>query len=132
MIELELYFDKKDFPKDGVLKKIDTLTVSDKQKIVMKTLLKIPYGETISYSDFAILCGFDGQVRNIATLIGKNPLPVIVPCHRVVRKNGKIGEFIFGTKTKESLIDFEKKSIKIDKKTMNMILNSYKTTALPF
>lgn len=105
---------------------IENLKVNDKQKQVMKKLLDIPYGECISYSEFAENLGNRVGVRSIATLIGKNPLPVVVPCHRVIKKNGETGEFVFGTKIKQELIDFEAGRIKeVDSKTKELINRFY-------
>lgn len=84
---------------------------NEKMKIVLRNLCKIEYGKTISYSEFASKCGFERQTRNIATLIGKNPFPVIIPCHRVIKKNGQIGKYLLGSNLKKELIDFESKKI---------------------
>ncbi len=87
---------------------IEDATVSDRQKMVMLKLMEIPYGKTVSYSEFAKMCGHERAIRNVATLVGKNPFPIIIPCHRVVRKNGDIGNYsLGGTSIKKWLLEFE-------------------------
>ncbi len=70
-------------------------------------LLQIPYGNTISYQEFAEMHQKEKAVRSIASLIGKNKLPIILPCHRVILKNGKIGNFSGGNLLKEKLLNIE-------------------------
>ena len=63
------------------------------QKIVWKEIEKIPYGETRSYKDIAIQIGKPKSFRAVANACGKNPLPIIRPCHRVICSDGKIGGY---------------------------------------
>ncbi len=63
------------------------------QHDVWKALLKIPYGETRTYQEVAIMAGHPKAVRAVANAIGKNPIPPVIPCHRVIRKDGKIGGY---------------------------------------
>jgi methylated-DNA-[protein]-cysteine S-methyltransferase len=81
---------------------------------VWRSLSNIPNGQTFSYLDFArtmnkatSLCA----VRAVANAIGKNPLCVFIPCHRIIHHNGDIGKFRFGSDIKERLLSFEKKTI---------------------
>ncbi|MBD3255746.1 MAG: methylated-DNA--[protein]-cysteine S-methyltransferase, partial [Candidatus Lokiarchaeota archaeon] len=83
---------------------------------VMNTLLhNAPYGKTISYSELANTIGSKAY-RAIGTVLKSNPLPLIIPCHRVIRKSGKIGGFMgkkeegWQTKVKRDLIHMEKSS----------------------
>jgi len=87
--------------------KIKFLECSEFQKIVWKELLKINHGRTISYSEVANLILYPKAVRAVASAIGKNPISVIVPCHRVIRKNGMIGDYVWGVKMKRALLDVE-------------------------
>ena len=87
--------------------KIKFLECSEFQKIVWKELLKINYGRTISYSGVANLISYPKAVRAVASAVGKNPISIIVPCHRVIRKNGLIGGYAWGVKMKRALLDVE-------------------------
>lgn len=80
------------------------------QKQVWHELSKIPYGETYSYKDIAILVGNEKASRAVGMANGKNPIPVIIPCHRVIGSNGKLTGFAFGTKIKEKMIEMEKQN----------------------
>ena len=74
-----------------------------------KALQEIPYGETRSYEDIAIAVGNKKAVRAVGQANNKNPLMIIVPCHRVIHKNGEISGFACGTDVKKYLLDLEKK-----------------------
>ena len=87
--------------------KIKFLECSEFQKIVWQELLKINYGRTISYSGVANLISYPKAVRAVASAVGKNPISIIVPCHRVIRKNGLIGGYAWGIKMKKALLDVE-------------------------
>jgi O-6-methylguanine DNA methyltransferase len=63
------------------------------EQTVWQALLKIPYGETRSYEEIAITIGKPTAVRAVANAIGKNPLILLIPCHRVIRKNGTLGGY---------------------------------------
>ena len=87
--------------------KIKFLECSEFQKIVWKELLKIKQGTTTSYSEIANFTSYPRAVRAVASAVGKNPISVIVPCHRVIRKNGLIGGYAWGDKMKKALLDVE-------------------------
>ena len=63
------------------------------QKMVWTELKKIPFGETRTYKEIAIAIGKPKAARAVANACGKNPYPIIIPCHRVVRSDGSIGGF---------------------------------------
>ena len=63
------------------------------QKMVWTELKKIPFGETRTYQEIAIAIGKPKAARAVANACGKNPYPVIIPCHRVVCSDGTIGGF---------------------------------------
>ncbi len=73
---------------------------------VWNELKKIPFGQTRSYKQIAINIGHPRAARAVANACGKNPKPIIIPCHRVIRTNGKIGGFSApgGSKTKRQLL----------------------------
>jgi methylated-DNA-[protein]-cysteine S-methyltransferase len=87
--------------------KIKFIECSEFQKLVWKRLLKINQGTTISYSEVANQISYPKAVRAVASAIGKNPISIIVPCHRVIRKNGLIGGYAWGIKMKKALLDVE-------------------------
>ena len=63
------------------------------QVIVWKEISKIPYGETRTYKDLAIAIGRPNSSRAVANACGKNPYPPTIPCHRVIRSDGKLGGY---------------------------------------
>ncbi|NLL95274.1 MAG: methylated-DNA--[protein]-cysteine S-methyltransferase [Thermoplasmatales archaeon] len=75
---------------------------------VMATVSRIPYGETESYSGLAAALGRPGAARAVGNACARNPVPVIVPCHRVVRSDGSVGGFAAGVGMKERLLALEK------------------------
>ena len=74
---------------------------------VLKELGKIPYGETTSYGAIAKRIGHPRAVRAVGAANGRNPIPIIVPCHRVVGKSGDLTGFGGGLETKEALLRLE-------------------------
>ena len=63
------------------------------QKKVWRELSKIPKGETKTYKEIAIAIGHPFAVRAVANACGKNPYPIKIPCHRVIRSDGKLGGY---------------------------------------
>lgn len=78
------------------------------QTQVWDELAKIPYGETISYHELAHRVGNDKAYRAVGNANGKNPICLIVPCHRVIQSNGGIGGYAYGTDVKKFLLNLEK------------------------
>ena len=78
------------------------------QNKVWKALLDIPYGETRSYKDIAIAIGNEKACRAIGMANNKNPISIIIPCHRVVGSNGKLIGYGGGLDKKEKLLNIEK------------------------
>jgi O-6-methylguanine DNA methyltransferase len=77
------------------------------QKKVWSALTKIPYGQARSYQDVARAIGHPKAFRAVGNANGKNPIPLIIPCHRVIESNGSLGGFGHGIKVKKQLLDFE-------------------------
>ena len=75
--------------------------------IHLRTVQKIPYGETCSYADLAKKIGHPRAYRAVGSANGYNPLPIIFPCHRVIASNGGIGGYGGGLKIKEALLKLE-------------------------
>jgi len=78
------------------------------QKRVWAAISRIPYGETKSYNRIAEEIGMPNAYRAVANACGANPVPLIVPCHRVIRKNGGLGGYGMGIGRKEYLLKMEK------------------------
>lgn len=80
---------------------------TDFQKQVWQALTQIPFGETWSYQDLANTIGNPKAVRAVGLANGKNPISVIVPCHRVIGKSGKLTGYAGGLERKEALLKLE-------------------------
>jgi len=78
------------------------------QKRVWRELVKVPWGQTVSYSDLARKAGKPLAVRAVASACARNPITFIVPCHRVLRKNGDLGGYFWGLSKKELLLERER------------------------
>jgi methylated-DNA-[protein]-cysteine S-methyltransferase len=80
---------------------------TDFQKKVWNELTKVSYGKTCSYKDIAMLIGNKNANRAVANAIGKNPVALIIPCHRVIGSNGKLTGFAYGLEMKAKLLSLE-------------------------
>ena len=82
---------------------------TDFQLSVWKEIAKIPYGQTSTYKDIASAIGKPNSSRAVANACGKNPYPLTIPCHRVIRTDGKLGGYSGegGIKTKKKLLKQE-------------------------
>lgn len=80
------------------------------QRGVWEVLQGIPYGKTISYSEEADILKHPKAVRAVANANGKNPIPIVIPCHRVIAKGGGIGGYSGGLWRKELMLDLEQKN----------------------
>lgn len=79
------------------------------QKKVWEELKKIPYGTTKSYKDIAIAIGNPNASRAVGNANNKNPIPIIIPCHRVIGANKKLIGYAGGLDKKQKLLDIENK-----------------------
>lgn len=101
--ELKSYF-------KGELKKFKTplkLYGSDFQKSVLNTLINIPYGETRSYKEQAVILGNPKAVRAVARANGTNQIAIVIPCHRVIGADGSLTGYAGGLDKKERLLKHE-------------------------
>ena len=80
---------------------------TDFQKRVWDALCRIPYGEVRSYGDLAASLGKPSASRAVGAANGRNPLPLIVPCHRVIGADGSLTGYAFGTDIKRRLLEIE-------------------------
>jgi methylated-DNA-[protein]-cysteine S-methyltransferase len=78
------------------------------QKRVWLELRKIPYGQTRSYKEIAMAIGKPKGSRAVGGANGQNPIPLIIPCHRVISSSGDLGGYSHGIKIKKRLIELEK------------------------
>lgn len=101
--QLQEYFDKKRTYFDFKLNPKGT----EFQQKVWKSLLEIPYGKTISYMDQTKKLGDIKAIRAVASANGKNPLWIVVPCHRVIGTNGSLTGYAGGLSRKKWLIEHE-------------------------
>lgn len=102
--ELDEYF-------TGTIKSFKTpllLVGTEFQKGVWNSLKHIPFGNTCSYSEIALELGKKNGTRAVAQAIGSNPTAIILPCHRVVGKNGKLTGYAGGIAAKQFLLNLEK------------------------
>lgn len=84
------------------------------QQRVWQTLLEIPYGETRSYGEVAAAIGQPGAPRAVGLANGANPLPLVIPCHRVVAAGGRIGGYGGGVRLKQRLLAMEQTAVARD------------------
>ncbi|MCD4720161.1 MAG: methylated-DNA--[protein]-cysteine S-methyltransferase [Desulfobacula sp.] len=108
LFQLEAYF-------KGGLTRFDlelNIQGTDFQKTVWQELVRIPYGETISYGELAKRIKNPNASRAVGMANGKNPIPIIIPCHRVIGKNGSLTGFGGGLEVKKKLLELEKRNKK--------------------
>lgn len=78
------------------------------EKEVYKALKEVPYGQTITYKGLAERIGRKEAARAVARALANNPLPILIPCHRVIRGDGSLGGYSEGIEIKESLLKLER------------------------
>jgi len=83
------------------------------QRGVWQRLREIPYGETISYGELARRIGNPQASRAVGAANGSNPIPIVIPCHRVIGSNGKLTGFGGGLPVKEALLALEAKQLRL-------------------
>ena len=87
---------------------VDLTTVPDFQRRVLTAASHIPFGEGRAYAWIASRVGHPRAVRAVGTALGRNPVPLILPCHRVWRSDGSVGGYIFGAEVKDRLAALER------------------------
>lgn len=78
---------------------------------ILQEVAKIPYGRTRSYQRISTAVGYEDGYRQVLAVLVNNPIPVVIPCHRVVTNKSGIGSYIAGKEKKRWLLDLEKKSL---------------------
>lgn len=115
-IETELIKDTKKQLEEYLIgnRKIFDLPINPKgtkfQSDVWKSLIEIPYGKTVSYKEIAISIGNKKASRAVGMANNKNPILIIIPCHRVVGSNGKLIGYAGGLDIKKKLLSIEKEN----------------------
>ena len=89
--------------------KLDPGPLTAFQRRVLRACHGIPYGETLSYGQLAARAGFPGAARAVGNCMAGNRIPILIPCHRVVRAGGSVGAYSApgGTRTKRRLLALE-------------------------
>lgn len=102
--ELELYFhgSMADFKQE-----VKFLSGTEFEQKVWAALKEIPFGETRSYKWIAERIGKPSAVRAVGQALSKNPVPIVIPCHRVIESDGSIGGYSSGVNTKRRLLELE-------------------------
>lgn len=103
--QLNAYFSGK---KVNFNEKLDLSSGTFFEQKVWKKMLKIPYGKTISYGKLAVMAGDSTKARAVGNACGKNPVPIIVPCHRIIKSDGGLGGYGGGIELKKRLLKIEK------------------------
>ncbi|HEY1355009.1 MAG TPA: methylated-DNA--[protein]-cysteine S-methyltransferase [Solirubrobacterales bacterium] len=102
--ELDLYFDGRLTEFELAL---DWRLSRDFRRRVLRAINRIPYGQTRSYMQVAASAGNERAVRAAGSACGSNPIPIVVPCHRVLRTGGGLGGYGGGLPMKRSLLELE-------------------------
>jgi methylated-DNA-[protein]-cysteine S-methyltransferase len=102
--ELKEYFEH---GKDEFTQKIDPVNGTEFEKNVWLSLREIPFGETRTYKWLAEKIGKPNASRAVGQALGKNPLPIILPCHRIIESDGSLGGYSGGIDIKRRLLDME-------------------------
>ncbi|MEV1003647.1 methylated-DNA--[protein]-cysteine S-methyltransferase [Nonomuraea sp. NPDC050202] len=84
--------------------RLDLRGLSPFQRAVLEAAREIPRGEVRPYSWIAARVGSPKAVRAVGTALGRNPVPLLIPCHRVTRSDGMVGDYVFGSPAKERLL----------------------------
>lgn len=87
---------------------MDVSEFTQKEISVYRELLQVPHGATISYGTLATRAGIPGGARFIGNTMAKNNFPIIIPCHRVIKSDGTMGNYSGGKKIKKLLLDYER------------------------
>lgn len=102
--ELREYFsgERRSFDLD-----VDLTGVTEFQKTVLEATARIPFGATVTYGELAERIDRPEASRAVGSALGENPVPIVVPCHRVVRSDGSVGGYTAGAGYKRQLLELE-------------------------
>jgi methylated-DNA-[protein]-cysteine S-methyltransferase len=102
--ELDDYFERRRRAFDLV---IDVTALPGFQRLVLEELARVPYGETATYGGLAARIGRPRAARAVGGALNRNPIPIVLPCHRVVGANGKLVGYAGGLERKRALLELE-------------------------
>jgi methylated-DNA-[protein]-cysteine S-methyltransferase len=102
--ELEEYFEgtRREFDLP-----LDVALVADFNRLVLRELARVPYGEVVTYGELAARSARPRAARAVGMVMNRNPLPIVLPCHRVIGANGKLTGYAGGLERKETLLRLE-------------------------
>lgn len=86
--------------------------MNELEQRVYKELMRVPKGKVTTYGELAKAAGIKNGQRIIGQIMNRNPFPVIIPCHRVVKSDGKIGGYFYGQSVKTEMLSKEGISVK--------------------
>ncbi|MGK2932032.1 MAG: methylated-DNA--[protein]-cysteine S-methyltransferase [Solirubrobacterales bacterium] len=104
-VQLDQYFEGK---RKKFRLKLDWQLVHGFHREVLAATNEIPFGSTRSYTEVAVEAGSPKAVRATGSALATNPLPIVVPCHRVLKSDGQVGSYLGGSSMKKELLDLEK------------------------
>jgi methylated-DNA-[protein]-cysteine S-methyltransferase len=102
--ELDEYFERRRTRFDL---QIDVALLADFNRRVLHELVQVPYGEVVTYGELAARAARPRAARAVGTVMNRNPLPIVLPCHRVIGANGKLVGYGGGLERKEALLRLE-------------------------
>jgi methylated-DNA-[protein]-cysteine S-methyltransferase len=86
---------------------LDVQLLADFNRRVLRELARVPYGEVVTYGELAARAARPRAARAVGTVMNRNPLPIVLPCHRVIGSNGKLVGYAGGLERKEALLRLE-------------------------
>jgi len=87
--------------------RLDLELLADFNRRVLRELARVPYGEVVTYGELAVRAARPRAARAVGTVMNRNPLPIVLPCHRVIAANGKLVGYGGGLERKETLLRLE-------------------------
>ena len=103
-VQLQSYFNR---GRPSFRQALDLSVATTFQRAIWKAARRIPYGETRSYGELAVEIGRPGAARAVGQAMSRNPVAIIIPCHRVVANSGNLGGFGGGPELKQYLLELE-------------------------
>ncbi|MDY6933524.1 MAG: methylated-DNA--[protein]-cysteine S-methyltransferase [Spirochaetota bacterium] len=93
---------------NGSLPNLDLNSFTDREKFIYQELMKVSFGETISYGRLSMMAGGRNAARFVGNTMAKNHFPIFIPCHRVIKADGTIGNYSSGRWVKLFLLEHER------------------------